>query len=319
MLDLHREWKAVIIAITAALWLWPATTAQAVIPSDALLQRLNPQNNVRTYDVAGILRPDQKNAIEGILQGMEQQTGAQGAVVVVDSLEGGQIDDFANKLFRKWGIGQKDKNNGILLLVALKDRKARIEVGYGLEPILPDALAGRILDEQLFPAFRAGNYANGLTQTARRIAEIVTRNELAPPASIGSTVRTAGNGINSAMGQFGATVFFGLFVLIGSFMLGGGIGSLNSTSIMFGLMFGGIPLGMAFASTGLLPRIILCSMAAIMGCVGLVKGIRNPQAFKWTTTSGRSGWSSGGGFSSGGGGGGFGGGSSGGGGASGGW
>jgi uncharacterized protein len=88
---------------------------------------------------------------------LRRKTGAQFAVVTLKSLEGGQIDDFANKLFKKWGVGEKGKNNGIMLLVAMQDRKARIEVGYGLEPILPDALAGRVLDEQLFPAFSSSS------------------------------------------------------------------------------------------------------------------------------------------------------------------
>src|SRR6185437_11437725 len=82
--------------------------------------------------------------------------------------------------FKQWGIGQKDQKNGILLLVAIQDRKARIEVGYGLEPILPDALAGRILNGQLFPAFKQQRYADGLTAAVNRIIEIMEKNEPAP-------------------------------------------------------------------------------------------------------------------------------------------
>jgi len=318
MQNLHRRWKSVIGVAAAALWLWSPSQAHAITPYDALLQRLNPQNSVRTYDFAGILQPDQKNAIEGILSGMEQQTGAQGAAVVVDSLEGGQIDDFANKLFKKWGIGQKDKNNGIMLLVAVKDRKARIEVGYGLEPILPDALAGRILDEQLFPAFKQGNYAEGLTQAARRIGEIIVKNEPAP-----TTSSSPNFGVFDVGGQLVGMLFFGIFIVIGFYMAGGGIGARSFPSILWGAIFGGVPLFMAFAQLGVIPRSILCAVAFILGCLGLIKGIRSPKSFQgWTSGSGggSSGWSSGGGFSSGGGGGGgFGGGSSGGGGASGGW
>ena len=96
-------------------------------------------------------------------------------MVTLKSLEGGQIDDFAVKLYKRWGIGQKGKDNGVLLVVAIDDRKARIEVGYGLEPILPDALAGRVLNEQLFPAFRQKRYAEGLTAAVNRVAEIIER------------------------------------------------------------------------------------------------------------------------------------------------
>ena len=113
-----------------------------------------------------------------------ERTGAQFALVTLQSLEGGQIDDFTNKLFAKWGVGEKGKNNGVMLLVAIKDRKARVEVGYGLEPILPDALAGRVLDEQLFPAFKQQRYVRGLSQAVNRIAEIIERGEPAPTASL---------------------------------------------------------------------------------------------------------------------------------------
>src|SRR3954454_18132684 len=122
------------------------SSAQEELPTDRLLRSLRPTADVN--DFAGILTPAEKDSLEDRCRQLRGKTGAQLAVVTLKSLEGGQIDDFAVKLFKQWGIGQKDKKNGILLLVAIKDRKARIEVGYALEPILPDALAGRILNEQ---------------------------------------------------------------------------------------------------------------------------------------------------------------------------
>src|SRR5438270_409591 len=151
------------------------TAAQEELPTDRLLRSLEPTADVN--DFAGILKPAERDALEARCKDLREKTGAQLAVVTLKSLEGGQIDDFAVKLFKKWGIGQKD---GILLLVSIGDRKARIEVGYGLEPILPDALAGRILNEQLFPAFRQQRYAEGLTAAVNRVIEIVERNEPAP-------------------------------------------------------------------------------------------------------------------------------------------
>ena len=167
------------------------SVAWAVIPSDALLQRLQPQGAVS--DFAGLLTPADRAAIDNRLSELRQRTGAQFALVTLDSLEGGQIDDFANKLFAKWGVGEKGKNNGVMLLVAIKDRKARIEVGYGLEPILPDALAGRVLDEQLFPSFKQQHYAQGLSLAVNRIAEIIERGEPAPPQPRPVNGRTGGN------------------------------------------------------------------------------------------------------------------------------
>ena len=83
-------------------------------------------------------------------------------VVIVKSLDGEAIEDVAVRVVERWGLGQKDKNNGVLLLVALKERRARIEVGYGLEDRLTDALSRRILEERLFPAFRKGDREAGV-------------------------------------------------------------------------------------------------------------------------------------------------------------
>src|SRR5215213_4652884 len=107
-----------------------AEPSLAQIPADKLLQSLRPAADVNDY--AGILSPAEKTALEQRCRQLRDKNGAQLAVVVLQSLQGGQIDDFAVKLFKQWGIGQQGKNNGILLLVALDDRKARIEVGYGL-------------------------------------------------------------------------------------------------------------------------------------------------------------------------------------------
>jgi len=165
-----------VAAVSALLMAAPATWA--AIPSDVLLNKLQPQGSVS--DFAGILSRADRDILENRAEELRRKTGAQFAVVVVKSLEGGQIDDFTNKLFHKWGVGEKGKNNGLMLLVSMRDRKARVEVGYGLEPILPDALAGRVLDEQLFPAFKEGRYAQGMMQAVSRIAEIIERGE---PAS----------------------------------------------------------------------------------------------------------------------------------------
>src|SRR6478672_5253052 len=169
--------------------------AQEELPTDRLLRSLQPSADVN--DFAGVLKPAEREALEQRCKALREKTGAQLAVVTLKSLEGGQIDDFAVKLFKRWGIGDKEKKNGILLLVAIQDRKARIEVGYGLEPILPDALAGRILNEQLFPAFRQQRYADGLTAAVNRIAEIVERNEPAPQNLRGPAAKPAA--ANTAM------------------------------------------------------------------------------------------------------------------------
>lgn len=141
--------------------------------SDALLARLQPQGYVN--DVAGVLSQSERGTLESFLADVEQKTGSEVAVVTVPSLEGGEIDDFTNRLFEKWKIGKKGRDNGVLILAAIQDRKARIEVGYGLESVIPDAEAGRILREQMFPQFKQGRYGAGLILAAQTVANAVAR------------------------------------------------------------------------------------------------------------------------------------------------
>jgi len=324
-----------------------AALAQA-IPSDALLQQLKPQGHVN--DLANLLGADERSGLEQRLVQLRAKTGAEVAVVTLPSLKGGQIDDFAHKLFQNWGIGKKGADNGVLLLVALQDRKARIEVGYGLEAILPDALAGRVLDEHLFPAFKQQRYADGLREAVERIAGIIERNEPAPAdaGKNGTQTRSIGE-------QIATMLLLSLFVAIGfaasGFSLGGLAGAVASwagvrrgvdglsgrlaMSLFLLIWAAGIGVGpLVIASEQVAwARYVHWPLAAIMLVLGSVLGWRfkgvssrgrgSGRRFGGSWRSGGGGWSS---DSSGGGGGGFssdfggfGGGSSGGGGASGGW
>ena len=152
------------------------SVAQAATPSDTLLQNLQPEGPIS--DFAGLMSPDERVAILNRLKELRRKTGTQFALVTIQSLEGGQIDDFTVRLFNRWGVGEKGKNNGVMLLVAIQDRKARVEVGYGLESILTDAQADRILKEQLFPSFKQQHYAEGLSLAVSRIAEIIESGKL---------------------------------------------------------------------------------------------------------------------------------------------
>lgn len=314
------KWRTALAMVGFCMLLTGESTGQ--VPADSLLQSLHPSGDVN--DFAGILTPQQKELLENRCKTLRQTTGAQFAVVTVKSLEGGQIDDFANKLFARWGVGEKGKNNGILLLVALQDRKARVEVGYGLEPILPDALAGRVLDQELFPAFKQKRYFEGLNVSVTRICEIVQRGQ---PASAADR-RVAGQ-----PGIFVIAGFLSLFVAVGSFIAGVGIGKRVVPQILFGLLFVGVAFWIGCMMAAPLAPLIHTPLGLLMGFLGWrassgssrgtsrwTSGIPSP-GWTWIDTSGgswgSSDWSSGGGFS--GGGGGFGGGSSGGGGASGGW
>jgi uncharacterized protein len=97
-------------------------------------------------------------------------------VVTVPSLDGMTIEEYANRLFAAWRIGKKAHNNGVLFLVAPADRKVRIEVGYGLEPVLPDGLAGEIIRANVLPRFKEGDYTRGIRDGLTRVATIVRAN-----------------------------------------------------------------------------------------------------------------------------------------------
>ncbi len=133
---------------------------------------LQPQGYVS--DFAGVIDPASKAQLEAYGGIVEQSTGAQMALVTVASLEGEPIEDVANTIFRAWGVGQKGKNEGILLLLSIGDRGSRLEVGYGLEPILPDGLAGSILRE-MRPALRQGDYGDAMMAAAETIGSAIAK------------------------------------------------------------------------------------------------------------------------------------------------
>ncbi len=138
------------------------------------------------YDYAGVMSGAHRTQISRVLEELEAKTGAQVKVVALKSLEGGEVNDFATRLYERWGIGTKGKDDGALLLAAIEDRKVRIEVGYGLEGVIPDALAGRILDTHVLPQFRAGDFGGGLLAGAEAIALAVAADRGIVLGSVGA-------------------------------------------------------------------------------------------------------------------------------------
>lgn len=127
-------------------------------------------------DFAQIIEPETKTRLEVLLTELEEKTQAEVAIVTIPSLEGGNIEQTAVEIFSQWGIGKKGKDNGILILAALKDRKIRIEVGYGLEGIIPDGLAGEIIRGNILPYFQEGKFSQGLESAALAISTIIAKN-----------------------------------------------------------------------------------------------------------------------------------------------
>lgn len=124
----------------------------------------------RVVDNAGIIDTATKAALEARLSGFEVESADQIVVATIPSLEGEVLEDFANRLFRAWGLGREGLNNGVLLLVARDDRKIRIEVGYGLEGTLTDLHSKLIIENTMAPAFRSGDFSGGI---ARAVDDII--------------------------------------------------------------------------------------------------------------------------------------------------
>ena len=121
-----------------------------------------PPLTARVNDLAGVLAPATERALEDNLAALEASDSTQLAVLTIPSLEGEALEDFSLKAAETWGIGQKGRDNGALLLVAVADRAVRIEVGYGLEDRLTDLLCGRIIRHEIVPAFREGDFDQGV-------------------------------------------------------------------------------------------------------------------------------------------------------------
>ncbi|MCX5843300.1 MAG: YgcG family protein [Deltaproteobacteria bacterium] len=137
----------------------------------------------RVTDNADILSKDTFREISESLKAHEQKTGNQIAVLTVRSLEGESIEDYAVAVFNAWKLGQKGKDNGILVVVAPNDRRMRIEVGYGLEGTLPDGLAGSIIRTLMTPQFKTGNYNDGIQSGIKAIIEVLEGRKLATEES----------------------------------------------------------------------------------------------------------------------------------------
>ena len=128
------------------------------------------------HDFAGILSDSEEQRLEQKLVQFDRKTSSQIAIVTLNDVRGNAIDDYAFRLGEKWGIGMKEKDNGILILISPERRKVTIATGYGLEGAVPDAIAQRIIDNEMAPNFRKGNYYQGIDQATSVLFDL-TRGE----------------------------------------------------------------------------------------------------------------------------------------------
>lgn len=205
----------------------------------SLLAVVMPQNpNARVHDFAGLLSGDQRTAIEHVADDVEKQTTAQLAVVTVNSLDGETIEVYANKLFNTWGIGQKDFNNGVLLLVAPQQRRMRIEVGRGIELLLTDALCGQIRDTFIIPRFKQEDFAGGIVAGTEELARVLKSDPEAARGSPNSGPALARRAQRNALVATGGAGIAALILIVVGFMVA--VRRLYSTTAFIAVTAGGL-------------------------------------------------------------------------------
>ncbi len=274
----------------------------------------------RVTDLAGLFSLEAASEMDYRLQVLEEETGAQVAVLTIPSLEGQVLEDFSLRVVEAWKLGNQDRDNGVLVLIARDDRKIRIEVGYGLEGVIPDVLAGRIIDNAMKPAFRQGDFSGGTLRAVELIDGLVR----ADPEAAQTLAEDPGGSTDAlplvAMGAIFLSVI-GVFAMSALFTKGGGSWFLYLFLVPFFFAFPGAILGGKWGLIIVVAWLIgFPILRVIIWHTDVGKDFRTTHP-KWTTwsSSGGSWGGSGGGWSGGGGGFSGGGGSFGGGGASGGW
>lgn len=268
----------------------------AVLPASA---RTIPAFKGYVNDYADMISGPVEAKLEQTLQSFEHTDSTQLAVLTVDSLEGDPLEDFSIRVAEKWGVGQKGKDNGVLLLVAKKERRARLEVGYGLEGVLTDLLAGRIIDDVITPRFKSGQFDQGFEAGVMAVIQ-ATRGEFKADQT---SSRRGGRREPSPLLSY-------------LFFCGIAISFLGKASRKWGMVAGAIILPVAVLLASFPGWLILLVLIPVGALAGLLLSIIPLDLFFSGGGSSSSGSSTGGGFGgfSGGGGGSFGGG-----GASGGW
>jgi uncharacterized protein len=156
---------ALLIALSLMLFSSRAPAADTVLPRPA--GAIN--------DFAGVIPDAYKAPMENIARDIFDNAQTALVVATVPAIGENDLNDYANRLYQAWGIGKKGEDKGVLILLSVKERRVRIETGYGVEGILPDGLTGEILDQHALPSFRAGDYGKGLYQTLLAVATIVAK------------------------------------------------------------------------------------------------------------------------------------------------
>lgn len=238
-----------------------------------LLAQDLPAHVGKVNDFAAVLDPTQRQNLERQLTDLERATSVEVALVTVSTSGERPIEEYATTLFNTWGIGKKDRDNGLLVLVAVQDRAMRIEVGYGLEGIVPDGLAGAVMRETFLPRFRQGDHATGVLEGMARLIEIIRRQEV-----LTAEQRAALDQARAEAGKSWDLVWLiALFVAAAAFALGTAAGAKVVSQLLFGVCFTG---GALYGSMFLVPRTAVWLLALLAAGVAVLGAVlaRRP---KW--------------------------------------
>lgn len=279
-----------------ARWLALPALSLLLFGSGALADVAVPPLRSPVTDLTGTLTPEQVATFDQRLRAFETQKGSQIAVLLVPTTQPETIEQYSIRVAEAWKLGRRGVNDGALLLVAKNDRAVRIEVGYGLEGVLPDVLANRIVEQVVVPRFRSGDYFGGLSEAVTRMIALVEGEPLPEPAS-GERATRGNNGLSSVLPLLLLVVFVGgsmLRRMLGTF--GGASATAGIAAVIVWFLTSALVIAIGAA--------VIAFLIALLGGGGgggWTSGRRGGLGGGWSGGSG--GWGGGGGGWSGGGGG----------------
>jgi len=259
-----------------------------------------PKPTRKVGDFAGVLTPAGRAELQSLLTTLEEDTTAEVVVATTASLHGMSVEEYGNRVFNEWRIGKAALDNGVLVLVAPAERQIRIEVGYGLEGVIPDALAGAIIRDDFLPGFRDGNYEAGILTGVRRVAAVVRAKQVLTPEQLAALASSSRPGVFLWI-VFGTVAAMWLAgVVMAGAMFGQALNVRSGPSLVFGMfavaIFAGLPI-FFLARTA-----FVLAPAALAGGVwgyrrrplsGTVAGSASSSGWDWSVSTGSSGSDSG--------------------------
>ena len=212
-----------------------------------------PPLNARVTDLTGTLSAGQKNELESRIAAFESRRGSQIAVLLLPSTKPEEIEQYSIRVAEAWKIGRKKVDDGLILIVAKDDRRLRIEVGYGLEGVIPDSIAKRVIDERITPRFRAGDFYGGVRDGVDQLIKLAEGEKLPPPAATQLSADESNNVTGFFLLAVGYMVLGAYFMkalfgrLFGAIVGGALMGAV--AWVAFGVLFGVVAFVIAFLVT----------------------------------------------------------------------